>query len=392
MTDTPTAQTLLERARALLPRIAERRTEAHTLRRIPDATIQDLKEAGLFRILQPKRYGGYELDPRALFDIQILLGTVCGSTAWVYGVVAVHAWQMGGLDDRAQAEVWSDDQDALISSSYMPVGKVTPVEGGYRLSGHWSFSSGSDHCQGAFLGAFCPTPPEAKGPDMRSFLVLRDQYEISDTWHTSGLAATGSNDIIVDDVFVPEYRTHRLIDGYLCKNPGQLVNTAPLFALPFGQVFVRSVSTTAIGLAEGALAAFTETASKRVASGPGKPKADPFVAMTCAKAAAAIDEVKLVLNRNFQEMTDRVEAGESVPVDRRIQFRYDSANAVDRCTRVVDELFINSGGRAVFLDHPLNRAFQDIHAVRQHYANSPNNPGLNLGGTQLGLKNTDFFI
>src|SRR5262249_38516935 len=178
-------------------------------------------------------------------DVQMTIAAACPSSAWVLGVVAVHGWQLALFPPQAQEDVWGRDREALISSSNAPTGKVIRVEGGFRISGRWSFSSGCDHCHWVFLGGFAPTAPGEK-PDMRTFLLPRSDYRIDDNWHVAGLKGTGSKDIVVEDAFVPEHRTHRLIDGYLLKSPGHALNPAPLYRLPFGQIFVRSVSTSAI--------------------------------------------------------------------------------------------------------------------------------------------------
>jgi 3-hydroxy-9,10-secoandrosta-1,3,5(10)-triene-9,17-dione monooxygenase len=383
---------LLERARALAPALAERVPEADRLRRLPDATVADLREAGFFRMLQPARWGGLEVEPRTFFDVQMTVAAACPSTAWVLGVVGVHSWQLALFPLAAQEEVWGKDPGTLISSSYAPTGKVARVDGGFRISGRWSFSSGCDHCGWVFLGGFVPVAPGEK-PDMRTFLVPRADYRIDDNWHVAGLKGTGSKDIVVEDAFVPEHRTHRLIDGYFLRSPGNEVNPAPLYRLPFGQVFVRSVSTSAIGMAQGALEAYLSIASKRIAAGDGQKVAeDPTTQSICARAAAEIDEVKQVLYRNFDEMMALARAGQEIPVERRARFRYDSSNAVERCRQVVADLFTSSGGRAIFLSSPLLRYFLDVHAARAHYANNPEKPGRNYGGLQLGLRNADYFL
>src|SRR5262245_33341804 len=237
---------LVQKARELAPVLAQRVPEADRLRRVPDATIAEFKEAGVFKMLQPSRWGGLEVDPKTFFEVQWTIAAACPSSAWVLGVVAVHNWQLALFDPKAQDEVWGEDSSTLISSSYAPTGKITRVEGGYRISGRWSFSSGCDHCQWVFLGGFVPPEGDQKAPDMRTFLVPRSDYKIDDNWHVAGLKGTGSKDIVVENAFVPEHRTHRLIDGYFRKSPGNATNTAPLFKLPFGQIFVRSVSTSAI--------------------------------------------------------------------------------------------------------------------------------------------------
>jgi 3-hydroxy-9,10-secoandrosta-1,3,5(10)-triene-9,17-dione monooxygenase len=382
----------LGRARALAPVLAERVAEASRLRRLPDATIADLREAGFFRLLQPARWGGHEADPRIFFEVQMTLAAACASTAWVLGVVAVHSWQLALFPLAAQEEVWGKDPEALISSSYAPTGKVVRVDGGFRISGRWSFSSGCDHCSWVFLGGFVPVAAGEK-PDMRTFLLGRADYRIEDNWHVAGLQGTGSKDIVVEDAFVPEHRTHRLIDGYLGKSPGNAVNPAALFRVPFGQLFVRSVSTSAIGIAQGCLDAYLAIAEKRIAAGDGaKVAEDPATQAICARAAAEIDEVRQVLHRNLDELMAAAREERQLPVERRARFRYDSSNAVERCKVVVDDLFTSSGGRAIFLSSPILRHFLDIHAARAHYANNPEKPARNFGGLQLKLRNADYFI
>jgi len=384
---------LVRRARELAPVLAARVAETDALRRLPDQTIEDLQQAGFFRMLQPARWGGYEVEPRTFYDVQMTLAAACPSTAWVLGVVGVHNWQLALFPEQAQVDVWRDDARALISSSYAPTGKVVRTDGGFRVSGRWSFSSGCDHCRWVFLGGLVPTENEGKPPELLTFLVPRADYVIDDTWHVAGLKGTGSKDIVVEDAFVPEHRTHRLIDGYKRKSPGNAVNTAPLYRLPFGQVFVRSVSTSAIGIAQGALDAYRAAAARRVAASDGARVAeDVSTQFACASAAAVLDEVRLVLYRNMDELMARARSGEDLPLERRVGFRYDSANAVVKCVAVVDDLFSRSGGRAMFLDSPILRFFLDAHAARGHYANNPDKPGRNFGGVLLGLKNQDIFL
>lgn len=389
----PSHEELVRRARALQPALRERRAKGDALRMLPPETVADLQAAGFFRVLQPRRWGGFEHDPQVFFDVQMTIAEACASTAWVLGVVAAHAWQLALFPEQAQADVWGKDSSTLVSSSYAPTGKIERVPGGYRVSGRWSFSSGCDHCQWVFLGGMVPPESEGKPPEMRTFLLPRAEYRIDDNWHTVGLKATGSKDVVVDGTFVPEHRTHRLVDGYFTNSPGNPVNPAPLFKLPFGQLFVRSVSTTAIGVAQAALGIFRDVASKRVGAADGKSVGeDPTTQRVCADAASLIDEAKLVLRRNFDDMMQRVRAGQEIPVDVRVAYRYDSSRAVEKCVEAVDLLFTASGGRAIFLDSPILACFLDVHCARAHYANNPDKPGRNFGGVLLSRKNVDFFL
>jgi 3-hydroxy-9,10-secoandrosta-1,3,5(10)-triene-9,17-dione monooxygenase len=391
---TPTGDELRARALALQPALAERVTEADGLRRIPDATIADFQNAGFFRMLQPSRWGGFEVDPKVFFDVQMTVAAACPSSAWVLGVVAVHNWQLALFAGEGQDEVWGKDSSVLISSSYAPTGKVARTDGGFRISGRWSFSSGCDHCQWVFLGGMVPPEPGAdRPPEMRTFLVPRKDYRIDDNWHTMGLKGTGSKDIVIDDAFVPEHRTHKMIDGFKRQSPGNELNKAPLFKLPFGQIFVRSVSTSAIGIAQGALDAYRRIAAGRIAAGDGSKVAlDPSAQSVAAIAATVIEDTKATLYRNFDEMMGNVRAGQDIALERRLKFRYDSSLAVARSLEIVDGLFTESGGRAIFLNSPMLRYFLDVHAARAHYANNPEKPGRNWGGVLLQQKNTDFFV
>jgi 3-hydroxy-9,10-secoandrosta-1,3,5(10)-triene-9,17-dione monooxygenase len=354
-------------------------------------TVHELVYSGLFGLLRPARYGGGEADPRVFFDVQRTLARACPSTAWVYGVVGVHAWQLALFEARAQDEVWGDAPEALISSSYAPVGKVEVVPGGYRLSGRWSFSSGSQVCQWVFLGA--PVPTEGGPPDVRTFLLPRADYQIVDVWHTTGLTGTGSQDVVVEGAFVPEHRTHRFRDGFLCNSPGNAVNRAPCYALPFGQVFVRSVSTTAIGIAEGALEAFvaSQRDRKNMADGTWM-RDDPSVQELVGACAAEIHGIKAVMSADLAELTRAANERRVVPIEDRVRMRFASADAVVRATAVVDRLYTAAGGRALFPDHPLNRYFRDAHAARAHYANGPDRPVRNLGRVLMGGKTMDYFL
>jgi 3-hydroxy-9,10-secoandrosta-1,3,5(10)-triene-9,17-dione monooxygenase len=384
---------LRARAVALQPVLAERVAEADGLRRVPDATVADFHEAGFFRMLQPARWGGLEVDPPVFFDVQATIAAACPSSAWVLGVLAVHAWQLALFPAEAQEDVWGKDSRVLISSSYAPTGKIARAEGGYRISGRWSFSSGCDHAQWVFLGGMVPPATPDGLPEMRTFLVPRKDYRIDDTWHVMGLKGTGSKDIVIEDAFVPEHRTHRLIDGFKRQSPGNQVNPSPLYRLPFGQVFVRSVSTTAIGIAQGALDAYRRNTASRIAASDGaKVALDPAAQTVAAHAAATIEDLRATIHRNFAELMAQARAGEDMPIERRLKFRLDSSLAVQRSLEVVDALFTESGGRAIFLGSPLLRFFLDIHAARAHYANNPEKPARNLGGVLLQQKNVDFFV
>ena len=392
-TDNVTETEMLQRARDIKPALRERAEAANDARTLPSETVEDFKNLGFFKILQPKRWGGFEMDPRVFFDVVIEIASACPSSAWVLGVVGVHNWQLALFDEQAQIDVWGEDDNVLVSSSYMPTGKVKRVEGGFQFSGRWGFSSGSDHCDWAFLGGFVPPEREGDLPEMRTFLVPKSDYTLIDDWHTSGLKATGSKTVTIDDCFVPEYRTHKMSDGFRCISPGHAVNDSPIYKLPFGQIFTRSVATPAIGMALGANEAYKDVTSKRVGRADGqKVSMDPQSQAVCAVATLAVDEARTMLHRDYEEIMSYAKSGEPIPMETRVRWRYNSSVATTKSVEAVDALFTTSGGGAIFLSSAINRFFQDVHAARGHYANNPHKSGRNYGGVMLGMKTTDWFI
>ena len=389
----PSSEDLLERARAMIPALEARSAAATAQRRLPAETVKEMQEAGFFRVLQPAPWGGYELDPQVFFDIQMTLAEGCMSTAWTYGVLGVHPFQLALFDPRAQADVWDSNDATLISSSYQPVGKVEPVKDGFLLSGRWGFSSGCDHCDWVFLGALVPSADPGGAPDMRTFLLPRRDYNIVDDWNVFGLQATGSHSIVVERALVPEYRTHRAVDGFMGTNPGRQFNPGALYKLPWAQVFVRAVSTACIGALQGAFDAYTAMAARRVSTNTGKAtKLDPFALNCAARTRSAVLEMKAVLRRNFAEMLDCVRAGREIPMGDRVRYRYESAQVARRCADLCDELMPLLGGRAIYMDSPLVRYWLDINAARAHVANDPALIGTSLGALYLGEPIQEFFV
>jgi 3-hydroxy-9,10-secoandrosta-1,3,5(10)-triene-9,17-dione monooxygenase len=385
-----TPEEYLARVRALLPVVRERAARAEQLRRLPDETFADFQEAGLFRALQPKRYGGYELDPGTFYQAVIEVGAVCGSSGWILGVLGVHNWHLAILPPQAQEDVWSKDDSIQLSTSLAPTGTVERVEGGFRLKGRWSFSSGCDHCQWVVLGGAAPPVKPGEPPDTRVFLLPRRDYRIDDNWHVMGLCATGSKDIVVDDAFVPEYRTHSYRDAFALNHPGAAVNDAPLYRLPFGLIFTHGIVSPAIGAAQGALTSFREQAMRRINVRDGsRTVEDPFIQYRLAEAAAEIDAARERMLANFAEMMRLVRAGEEIPIAARARCRWDSGKAIERSVRAIDLMFEASGGHGIFLDNPIQRAWRDVHAMRAHAGNNPERASFIFGRSELGLPPQD---
>ncbi|GAA4399033.1 3-hydroxy-9,10-secoandrosta-1,3,5(10)-triene-9,17-dione monooxygenase oxygenase subunit [Tsukamurella soli] len=376
----------------LLPTLRERAQETEDARRIPEASVKALQQAGFFRLLQPRRYGGFEADPVDFYTAVRDIASACGSTGWVSSIIGVHPWNVALFSDRAQREVWGEDPDTLVSSSYAPMGRSEVVDGGYRLSGHWSFSSGCDHATWALLGG--PAFSDGKPVDFLTYLVPLGDYTIEDVWHTVGLCGTGSNDIIVEDAFVPAHRALSFQPVSRCQGPGQEVNTGPLYRLPFGSVHPSTITAPIIGMAQGAYDAHVEHQRKRVraAYAGENTKEDPFAMVRVAEAASEIDAAWLQLTTNIADLYALACAGEKIPFAKRLKVRRDQVRGTERAIFAVDRMFENSGGRALQVGTPIQRFWRDAHAGRVHAANDPERAYKMFGTGEFGLPVTDGMV
>lgn len=371
--------------RDLLPVLRERAQETEDARRIPAESVKALQETGFFRLLQPKPYGGWEADPVTFYTAVKLIASACGSTGWVASILGVHPWHVALFDAQAQADVWGEDHDVRISSSYAPMGKATVVEGGYRLSGRWSFSSGSDHCTWVLLGG--PAFADGKPVDFCTYLVPISDYSIVDVWDTVGLRGTGSNDIVVEDVFVPKHRALSFMATSKCKTPGQEVNPGPLYRLPYGSVHPSTITAPIIGMAQGAYDAHVEHQGKRVraAYAGEQSKEDPFSKVRIAEASSEIDAAWLQLTHNIDELYQLACKGEKLPFSTRLRVRRDQVRGTERAISAIDRLFENSGGRALQRGTPIQRFWRDAHAGRVHAANDAERAYVLFGTGEFGL-------
>jgi 3-hydroxy-9,10-secoandrosta-1,3,5(10)-triene-9,17-dione monooxygenase len=377
---------VVEGVRELLPMLRDRAQEAEDNRAVPADSMKALDGTGFFRLLQPAAFGGLEADPVTFYTAVRLIASACGSTGWVSSVLGVHPWHMGLFTPQAQQEVWGTDQSTRISSSYAPTGTAVRTDGGHQVSGRWSFSSGCDHATWVLLGQIV-TDADNRPIDFRTFLLPRADYSIDDVWDTVGLRGTGSNDIVVDDVFVPAHRSLSFADVFKLVCPGQELNPAPLFRLPYGSVFSYGITTPIIGMATGAYEAHVTYTRERVPVAYVGQKAaqDPFAQVRIAEAAAEIDGAWLALERNMTELMTYARAGEQIPVDLRLRVRRDQVRGTGQSIRAVDRLFENSGGRALKSGTPIQRFWRDAHAGRVHAINDPERALSMYGGAVCGL-------
>ncbi|MFC7528506.1 3-hydroxy-9,10-secoandrosta-1,3,5(10)-triene-9,17-dione monooxygenase oxygenase subunit [Actinoplanes sp. GCM10030250] len=378
----------------LLPVLRERAQETEDRRALSPETVKSLAETGFFRLLQPTRFGGLEAHPLTFLAGVREIASACGSTGWVASVIGVHNWQLGLFPDQAQQDVWAEDASTRLSSSYAPTGRITAVDGGYRVSGRWSFSSGCDHATWVLLGGIVPPGEDGSPADFKTFLLPIADYTIEDVWNTVGLRGTGSNDIVVEDAFVPAYRSLSFNDTARCLCPGQEQNPGPLFKIPYASLFSYAITTPIIGMATGAYQAHVDYTRQRVrASYVGvKAAEDPHSQVRVAEAASDVDSAWLALKTNMTELMELTTAGEKLPMPLRLRVRRDQVRGTELAIRAVDRLFENSGGRALAVGTPIQRFWRDAHSGRVHAINDPERALSMFGRGEFGLPLNDAMV
>jgi len=378
---------MIARAKALIPRLRDRASRTEELRRLPPETERELHESGLFRIVQPKRVGGSELDYVALVDCADAIGQADASVAWNFANLASHHWMLGMFDKRAQDLVWNKDVNALIASSFIfPAGRARKVDGGYVLRGSWPFSSGVDSSEWNMLASVVFSEDEADGVEYRIFLVNKSDYKILDTWNATGLRGTGSNDVEVNDAFVAEPMTLAVSDLDGGPTPGSAVNPNALYALPVFSLFPYVLSGVALGNAQACLDDYVDVARHR-ASTYNRAKIGDLQStqIKIAEASAKIDAARLIMRSTCIEAMADARRGYLPDIAAKTKSRRDGAFAVNLCTEAVSLLFAASGARGLFTTGVLQRQFRDAHAINSHIAFNFDAAGTNYGRVALGL-------
>ncbi|MGW5386208.1 acyl-CoA dehydrogenase family protein [Nocardia sp. NPDC003963] len=365
---------VLDNLAAIADQLREQSAEAEALGRLPDSTAKLLETAGPIRLLQPKKYGGFEAHPREFAESVMAAAALDPATGWICGIVGVHPWQLAFADPKVQEEVWGEDNDTWMASPYAPTGIARPVDGGYIFNGRWQFSSGTDHCDWIFLGAMLGDEQGgiADPPTMLHMILPRSDYEIvEDSWNVVGLKGTGSKDIVVRDAFVPSYRVmngDHVIDGTAQREYGV---TETLYKMPWSTMFPLGISSAVIGIAEGALAAHLDYQRGRVGAQGTAIKDDPYVLFAISEAAADINAARQELLANVDRVWGIVESGGEVDFAERAAVRRTQVRAAWRAVTAVDQIFARSGGNALRMDKPLQRYWRDAHAGLNHAIHVP---------------------
>jgi resorcinol 4-hydroxylase (FADH2) len=388
-----TLDRLKERAAKLVPTLRERALDTTRARRIPDQTIQDLWDADLFYLLKPKKFGGPAVRPDIAFQVADELGRGDGSASWIWSVMTIHDLFAALYPERFQQEYWGKDR-TLSASSFSPGGMAKPDKGGFRLSGRWSFCSGVDNADWLFLGAiFGPPPAGSPMPDIRYVWVPKGDFGVIDDWDVLGLRGTGSKSITLDDVFIPEHRvvSHQaMAEG---TAPGARVHDGWLYRSPMWTFVPFTISAPASGIARGALETFIGEMKARETSFDHSPMAKkPGMQIRLAEASAMIDAGDLLYKRSIRETMDKLEAGETLSLELRARNRRDQGYSVLLAKQGAEMLMTGTGGRGLFEQNQVQRAYRDLVALSGHIVANWDAPAYSYGQIMLGGPPSEIFV
>ncbi len=366
---------LLRRASALAPVLKERAAQAEQLRQVPPESVQDLLAAGLIRIGNPDRFGGAGLDIDTAFAVSSELGRGCGSTAWCYAVWTAHNWWIGHFPEQCQEEYFATGPDTLFSSALDPSGGAAErASGGFRVSGRWAFSSGCDAASWVMVACNA-------GSDERLWLLLpRAACDIVDTWFAAGLRGSGSKDVVVRDVFVPEHRTVRPNRAGDSDHSGWELHKRASYGVPLKVLIEWALAAPVIGMAQGVVDEFTLRAGR-----PARHASSVPLQLRLAEASAEVDAARTLHSADVREILDRSCQGESFPPLDRVRYVRDAAFTVSLCLRAVNRLYEASGARAILDSEPIQRLHRDVHAASHHAALRWDAAAEQFGRQALGL-------
>lgn len=377
-----TPEEVAAQAQALASAIRERAATAEALRRQPEETIKEIIDAGLVRLLTPACWGGHELNFNVYIDSVLEIARADASTGWCYSFFIMHSWMLAHFSEEAQRDVWANNPDALITTSFAPVGHVMPTaNGGYLLNGNWPWSSGVDSSDWCMLGGRIPPFGDAS-PEPALFLVPRSDYEIVDTWFVAGLKASGSKNVSLKDVFVPEHRVASLLDLRDGRGPGITVNTGPLYRRPFFTATAPGFAAPIVGATTGAYQTWREASSKRFTAFTREQVATlSHVQIRMAEIEAKVQTAHLFL----RAVLDGLTANQPISLEQRFRSARDVAYITKVCVEAVESIFQASGGNANYETHLLQRYWRDVHAMAAHAGLNFDARGEDFGRMELGL-------
>lgn len=355
----------LESIREVFPAIRTNAHKAEEIAMVPHENVELLKQVGFFRSLQPRQFGGLEVEfPEFATSISIL-AEACASTAWACGLLAIHAFAIALFSRRVQEEIWGSNPGALISSSVAPLGKWIPVDGGIRLSGTFGWSSGCDHADWAVLGYMGKNNVGQPGPCFA--LVPRSDYVIKDDWDTMALRGTGSKSLVLEDVFVPEHRTESLFGLNFGLSRGYKSHDGDIYHAPFSPIFSIGFSAVALGISRRFAELFTEKTKSRIRAYSGAREIDNAPAqMVLAESTNQIKSARLLLENDWRSMMEHARNKRLPSPDDMLDWRSQQAYAIKILNEAVSRLSMASGGNAWFSSNEMQRLFRDIRITGSH--------------------------
>ena len=354
---------IIHRVTRIAPQLTERALASDEARHVNAENMRLMVEAGMFRIPQPARVGGYELPLRTLGAAVTGLSRACSSSGWVLMVMGAHHWCMGVFPEAAQEAVFGNGRHGLVAGTLSWQGNAVPVDGGYRVNGRWQFCSGVDHAEWVMLGC---ADPESYNPRVH-VVVPVGAVEVDDTWHVMGLQGTGSKDVVAHDLFVPAEHaidTRQMFGG---SSPYATSHRSNLYRLSAEAMLCMSVSTAVLGSAQFALDQFIDRTRERkvILTGASKAEHGP-TQVRLAEAAAEIRTAHLLQQEVYDEFERLMASGERFEPAHRVWVRWQVSYAAELCRRAVTRLFSGSGAHSVYAPSALQRAFRNIHVGAQH--------------------------
>lgn len=344
-------------------RLAERAEEAERLRRLPAATVSDFRQTELFRLLLPARFGGLQASFPELLQPIRRMAHGCASSAWTLGFYALHNWMLSLFDPRAQEEVFASGP-VLAPAPLAPTGRGVPADGGVRVTGRWAWATGAMDADWMIVGALVE---RADGIDPVLVVLPADRVEVVDTWHTAGMRGTGSHDLVVDDVFVPEHRLVAVADIYGGTAPGARAHGVPTYRWPMVPALALTASMPVLGAAERVTELFAERLGGRVLAYSGVAQKDqPAAQIRLGEARVRLSALRALIAATADEIDAIVVSGGRVSRSVRADARLAAARTVHECRATIADLLEAAGASAHFLSSPLQRAKRDVDIAAGH--------------------------
>ena len=379
----PAGDALLASLMAMVPALRARAAEAERAGRIPDETVAELTEAGVFRAVVPHRYGGLELPYPYIPQIFRVLGRGCSSTAWAMGFLCYHNYQFGHFPLAAQDEVWGTRGFTMAPGQVMPSGQARKVPGGYEVSGRWGYATGIGH--GDWMLVTAPTDTGEGAPEMRRFYLPVGAFEVLDTWDVVAMKATGSHDVTLAPTFVPEHRSILVSDMRNIRAEGLAHNPGPLWRIPLLSYMVLACAGPMVGAAEALLEIVTDVMKVKVGAYSGdRQQGLMSQQIRVARLALDLDATIRLWEGQIEDLWAEVKSGAQPSMERRAEIRAITAHVVRRCYEIITELAGSVGSRSYYADSPVQRFHRDMASLSTHALFDYDGLAAQYGASRMG--------